>query len=559
MKKAAVAGVPLNAGQAALVGDLATSGRRIQLALAPAGTGKTTALQVLADAWTEAGGTIIGLAPSAAAARVLGEHLGVPTDTLAKLARSLPHPDNGSPAGQPQTGQPQTAPPQIGLPQIGPPLTKLSLIGLPQIDSRSLVLVDEAGLADTVTLDAVIDFVLQRGGSVRLIGDDRQLGAVGAGGLLRDLDAEHGAARLIEVVRFADPAEAAASLALRDGQTTALGFYLDQGRVHVGDPTTTLDQVFTGWLADRTAGLDTLMLAPTRDLVAKLNARARQQRLDRLSPNTWDIRTPECLLADGNSAGPGDLILCRANDRRLATSRRQWVPNGDRFIVDRVHPDGSITAHTLPSHRANDTRRNARGNARGNAVVVLPASYVNGSVQLGYASTVHAAQGVTCDTVHGIVTGDEGRAQLYTLLTRGRTGNHLYLRMGDDQGIHVLARPGDPPPDGPVDLLERIVTRDDTARSATSLLTEAADPARALTDTVARYVDAQHVAADRTTADAAQQRQLTSLADHLVPRRQRGTGLAGALLRPAARRRSGRRPDPAAEAGRRRRPAHRRP
>ena len=58
---------------------------------------------------------------------------------------------------------------------------------------------------------------------------------IGAGGVLRDIATQHGAARLNELVRFADPAEGGASLALRDGNPEALGFYLDQRRVHVGD------------------------------------------------------------------------------------------------------------------------------------------------------------------------------------------------------------------------------------------------------------------------------------------------------------------------------------
>ena len=68
--------------------------------------------------------------------------------------------------------------------------------------------------------------------------------------------AAHGAVRLTELHRFTDPAEAAATLALRDGRPEALGFYLDRRRVHVGDPTTTLDAVFNAWQADRSQGLD---------------------------------------------------------------------------------------------------------------------------------------------------------------------------------------------------------------------------------------------------------------------------------------------------------------
>ena len=42
---------PLNEGQIALVRDMASSGRRLALALAPAGTGKTTAMAALSHAW----------------------------------------------------------------------------------------------------------------------------------------------------------------------------------------------------------------------------------------------------------------------------------------------------------------------------------------------------------------------------------------------------------------------------------------------------------------------------------------------------------------------------
>ena len=138
-----------------------------------------------------------------------------------------------------------------------------------------LVIIDEAGMADTLSLDTAVQFIIGRGGSVRLVGDDQQLAAIGAGGVLRDIQASHGAVRLTELHRFTDPAEAAATLALRDGRPEALGFYLDRRRVHIGDPTTTLDAVFNAWQADRSRGLDAIMLAPTRELVSRLNQRAR--------------------------------------------------------------------------------------------------------------------------------------------------------------------------------------------------------------------------------------------------------------------------------------------
>jgi hypothetical protein len=59
----------LDAGQALLVRQMCTSGARVQLAIAPAGAGKTTAMRALTLAWTQDGGQVLGLAPSAAAGR----------------------------------------------------------------------------------------------------------------------------------------------------------------------------------------------------------------------------------------------------------------------------------------------------------------------------------------------------------------------------------------------------------------------------------------------------------------------------------------------------------
>ena len=84
-------GTALDAGQAALVRQMCTSGARLQLAIAPAGAGKTTAMRALTSAWTQDGGEVIGLAPSAAAAAVLREQTGIHADTLAKLTWSLQH------------------------------------------------------------------------------------------------------------------------------------------------------------------------------------------------------------------------------------------------------------------------------------------------------------------------------------------------------------------------------------------------------------------------------------------------------------------------------------
>jgi conjugative relaxase-like TrwC/TraI family protein len=455
-------GSALDTGQASLVRQMCTSGARLQLGIAPAGAGKTTAMRALTLAWTQDGGHMIGLAPSAAAAAVLGEQTGIRGDTLAKLTWSLDHGDLPDWAAS-----------------VGP---------------STLLIIDEAGMADTLSLDTAVQFAINRGASVRLVGDDQQLGAIGAGGVLRDIQQSHGALRLTELHRFTEPAEAAASLALREGKPEALNFYLDHGRVHVGDIATTTQAAFAAWVSDRAAGLDTIMIAPTRKLVAELNRRARDHFLGS-RPAGREVR-----LADGNQGSVGDVIITRTNDRRLRLAANDWVKNGDRWTITRVSRRGDLTVRHNRSHLTTG----------------LPVDYVRASTGLGYATTIHAAQGVTADTMHGLATGQESRQQLYTMLTRGRAANHLYLQVVGDGDPHTLIRPDTVAPRTPTELLKRILARDDTPTSATTLLRQLSDAAAQLFDAVQRYTDGLKVATEQLVGLQIVDT-LDGQADHIVP------------------------------------------
>jgi conjugative relaxase-like TrwC/TraI family protein len=433
----------LDPGQAALVRQMCTSRARVQLAIAPAGAGKTTAMRALTLAWTQDGGQVLGLAPSAAAAAVLGEQTAIRADTLAKLTWSLRHGELPDWAAA-----------------VGP---------------STLLIIDEAGMADALTLDATVQFALGRGASVRLVGDDQQLAAIGAGGILRDITHTHGALHLAELHRFTNPAEAAASLALREGKPEALTFYLNHGRIHVGDLAKTTEDAFTAWVQDQSAGLDAIMLAPTRHLVAELNRRARDHRLGNVPAGR------EVYLADGNRASVGELIITRSNDRRLRLTATDWVKNGDRWTITHVGQQGDLSVRHTRSRRT----------------VRLPADYVRTSTGLGYATTIHAAQGVTADTMHGLLTGQESRQQLYTMLTRGRRANHLYLQVVGDGDPHSITRPDTISPRTPTEILQQIIARDEAPVSASTLLRELNNPAARLFQAVQRYTDGLHVAAEQ--------------------------------------------------------------
>ena len=454
-------GVTLNTAQAHLVHQMATSGARVQLAIAPAGSGKTTAMAALTAAWTgpAAGedaaegvtrrGTVLGLAPSAVAAAILGEETGTHADTLTKLVWHL---ERG------------------GLPDWAE-----------AVDENTLIVVDEAGMAGTGDLAAVTRFALSRGASVRLVGDDRQLAAIAAGGVLRDIQATVGAVTLSELIRFRDQAEAAAGLAIRTGDTAGIGFYIDRDRVHVGDLTTVTDHAYTAWSTDRDAGLDSIMLAPTRELATGLNIRARTDRLTRLQDagGTVGQQTP---LADGAFVSSGDTIITRRNNRRLRTTATDFVKNGDRWTVTVANAD-----HSLDVVHARTGRR-----------LRLPADYVGQHVQLGYATTVHGGQGVTADSSHTVTSGTESRQQLYVAITRGRESNHLYLVTAMDGDEHSVITPAATHPLTAINVLEQILARDEAEPSATTTARRLADPATNLTSAAARYHDSLHTAAVHT-------------------------------------------------------------
>lgn len=443
-------GSPLNAGQVDLVTALGTSGSRVQLAIAPAGSGKTTAMQVLARAWTDSGGTVIGLAPSAVAADELRSAVPSGTvDTLAQLAYALR------------------------------PTVDGDLIPLPewaeQIDARTLVVVDEAGMASTTELADVIDFVTGRGGSIRLVGDNRQLAAVGAGGVLRDVQEAAGAATLAELMRFADPAEAAATLAVRDGDGAAVGFYLDHGRIHdSGDPE---EEVVTAWSADVAADRAALMVASTREAAAALNAKARDRRI---AAGLVDTLGPSVTLRSGLDVSVGDHVLTRRNDRRNRLSPTDFVKNGDRWTVVDVDRAGALRLQHQRSGRH----------------TWVGAEYVRHHVDHGYAVTVHSAQGTTVDVSHVLLDGSETRQLAYVALSRGRFANHVYLRSSGNGDPHSVIRPEIVRPSTGAEMLAAVLQRDGVEESASTRRRLAASPQELLRQHSLRYLDGVFAAAE---------------------------------------------------------------
>jgi len=122
-------------------------------------------------------------------------------------------------------------------------------------------------------------------------------------------------------------------------------------------------------------------------------------------------------------------------------------------------------------------------------------------VQLGYATTVHGGQGVTCDSSHTVATGAESRQQLYVAVTRGRDANHVYLAAAGDGDEHSVITPAATHPLTAVNVPEQILGRDEAQVSAATTAARLTEPAADTTAAAARYHDSLHTAAVHVLGD----------------------------------------------------------
>jgi ATP-dependent exoDNAse (exonuclease V) alpha subunit len=412
----------LGLDQAAAVEQVAASGRRLDVLVGPAGTGKSTTMAGLRAVWeAEHGpGSVLGLAPSAAAAEVLADELGIDTENTAKWL----HEHHREAERVARIAQLRRA---LAGPELSPrrrSALRSQVAGLDaevavwRLRAGQLVIVDEASLAGTFALDELVTAAGATGAKVLLVGDDAQLSAVEAGGMFAALvrDRDGLAPELTDVQRFRHAWEKAASVELRAGSEDAIDAYDAHDRIAAGDRDQMLDVLYRAWKDDTDAGLTGLMIAGDLATVSELNARAQADRIA-----AGHVTEEGLVVAGGGTAGIGDEVVTRQNDRRLTTGKR-WVRNGDQWTVTATHKDGTMTVK--------------RAGRRG-AGVVLPADYVAEHVELAYASTAHRPQGRTVDTAHAMVSPTTTREVLYVSATRGREANRLYVDTHYDPDPHT--------------------------------------------------------------------------------------------------------------------------
>lgn len=462
-------GFSLNEGQAEMVRYLLTVGTQTAVGVGPAGTGKTTSMELVSRLWQAEGRQVFGLAPSAAAAAVLQKDIGTECFTIDSLTY---HWDQAIAQG--------LSPREI-----------CATERFSHIKSGDMFLVDEAGMVSTSRMSTLVDIAHETGATIRMIGDPHQLDSVETGGLFRTLTETPGTPVLQEVMRMryrddngdmvTDDEQANASLKLRSGDATGLDVHTQRGWITSGAREAMLVAAVEAYQADVAAGHRSLVVAATNADVAHMNEMIRTERVTKGEVDNTNVRT----LADGLDAGRGDLILARKNAfiTNPKTGVATRVMNGQVMSLEQLHKDGTITAV--------DTKTGER--------IALDSDYITHNVQLGYASTIHRCQGATVDTAHVVADSSVDRNGLYVGLTRGKRENRIYTvldarpdELAEDAHFHSA---GNSQPGDAHSILRGIVARDNSQRSALDTIT---DEAKRLTDP-ARIRDLYVHAAQTTT------------------------------------------------------------
>ncbi|MDO8119690.1 MobF family relaxase [Isoptericola sp. b490] len=462
--------VRLAEDQVAAVSEIAGSGRRVDVLVGPAGSGKTTTLLALRRAWerTYGRGSVIGLATSSTAAAQLAASLGVTCENTAKWL----HESTGAGAATREnlTQRLCQAAATAGADVVRARTIDTAIVSLMReqetwgVQPDQLVIVDEASLASTATLDGVVEQARSAGAKVVLVGDDAQLSSVDAGGAFALLADRARPTRLTSLWRFSHQWEAEATLALRTGDPRVLETYAEQNRVHDGPGEAMLEDAYSAWTADTERGVTSVLIASDTASVTALNHRAHNDRV------TDGLVQPDGITTHaGAQIGVGERVVTRTNDRRLRVDGGGWVRNGDLWSVTAIHGDGALTL----------TRASVLGRTIVSGTVRVPPEYVAEHIEHGYATTTHRAQGITTSTAHVLAHAGMTRENLYVAMTRGREANHVYVAV-DAIDPDCDALPDVHAPADARQILSTILTTPGAQTSATATIAAKQDEAESL-------------------------------------------------------------------------------
>ena len=378
----------LSADQARAIAGIAQSQQLVQPLQAPAGAGKTRSLKALRAAAHRSNKHVLVIAPSGRAVdEAMREEAGDRGETVAKALKLIEE-------------------------------------NTLHIDRQTLIVADEASMVGTQDLTTLLEVSTAARAKLVLVGDAHQLAPVKArGGMFEQLcDELPWTQRLSEVWRMRDTEERHASLALRSGRGNrlrkAVGWYRNHDRLHTGDAVAMAEDATTGYISARSEGKDAAIICDRWEITDAINEKLHHHY-------RGDGDAPTVTAARDHKIAAGDIILSRHNDAAITVApgpdhkrgdRIDQVRNGNRWRVAWVDAD----AGQIAAERLTDSSR-----------VIFEGDYRREHVTLGYATTVHAAQGMTVgnDRTRGVcwtlLSDRASRSMAYVGMTRARDENHL--------------------------------------------------------------------------------------------------------------------------------------
>ncbi|MHB1539262.1 MAG: MobF family relaxase [Solirubrobacteraceae bacterium] len=356
----------------------------ISLLVGQAGTGKGVVLSTAAEAWRRDGYQVTGTAIAGATAERLAADANLErsrtTDSLLTAARN----------------------------------DRLHL------DEKSVIVMDEAGMADTNRLSELVELTQESRSKLVLVGDHAQLSPIGAGGLFTELQQHAPTAELTEVRRARQEWERDAWQQVRDGQAEqALAAYAEHERLHLSDDRNqAAERMVAAWDQDRreVGQEQAVMLTDASNAeLDQINLLAQQAR-DR-NGELGEHRVP---LKDRPYAlAVGDRVIFTAS---LPQDGQHRVENGTTATTTDATEHGTLMLQTSgPNPRA-----------------ILADTREFQNLKLAYAQHVYKAQGLTCERAQILIGGwQTDRERAYVALSRAREQTDIHITR-QDLGEHGL-------------------------------------------------------------------------------------------------------------------------
>jgi conjugative relaxase-like TrwC/TraI family protein len=407
----------IGADQEAMVRDVTQGGAGVAVVVGKPGTGKTYTLGAARHAWQLAGYRVVGTAPTGIATVCLQMEGFEEVATVDRLLGELDSAASGRRPGHPaRTSRDPDA---------------------PVLDARTVLVADEAGMLGSRKLARLLDHAQHAGAKVVLVGDDRQLAAIEAGGGFRALRLRLGASVLEVNRRQVDEWQRQALEDMRNGDVDqAVQAYREHGRLVAAETPTQLKQAL---VADWWRAFQPTIEDPTQTVVilTRLRGEADQFNLacQQLRQQAGHLGAERLQVGD-RSFAVGDLVVCGKN-----ALQSLGVANATR---------GQIVA--LDTRERSVTLELGDGRQ-----VILPQAYLDQrpgwwlrgnpdrrTLDLAYATTGHKAQGLTVERALVRVTGTEDGNWLHVQTSRARRETMLYAVVGPEPRDLELDEPPSP-------------------------------------------------------------------------------------------------------------------